>query len=153
MQIKFESIKLKMRFMKIHTLWLLQQYGTRHSCLFVQSISASTYPVGGVGPTIFTMIRKILHFYINTPATRNFCHAIICSENSFYFSSQILRIMRTKFGFNRNNQTHFLSFYFDSQRKKLVWPNKEQIYIRAEKKYSHTDDTFTIDRKLPRFSG
>ena len=85
-----------------------------HSCLFVQSISASTYPVGGVGPTIFTMIRKILHFYINTSATRHSCHAIICSENSFYFSSQILRIMRTKFGFNRNNQTHFLSFYVDS---------------------------------------
>ena len=54
-----------------------------HSCLFVQSISASTYPVGGVGPTIFTMIRKILHFYINTPATRHFYHATICSENSF----------------------------------------------------------------------
>ena len=54
-----------------------------HSCLFVHSISASTYPVGGVGPTIFTMIRKILHFYINTPATRNYYHATICSENSF----------------------------------------------------------------------
>ena len=54
-----------------------------HSCLFVQSISASTYPVGGVGPTIFTMIRKILHFYINTSATRNYYHATICSENSF----------------------------------------------------------------------
>ena len=137
--------------MKIHTVWLLQQQGTA-AFLFSPLVRRLTLWAGSV-PTIFTMIRKILHFYINTPATRNFCHAIICSENSFYFSSQILRIMRTKFGFNRNNQTHFLSFYVDSQGKKLVWPNKEQIYIRAEKKYSHTDDTFTIDRKLPRFSG
>ena len=64
-----------------------------------------------------------------------------------------LAIASQPFGFNQNNQTHFLSSYVDSVGKKLVWPNKEQIYIRAEKKYSHTDDTFTIDRKLPRFSG
>ena len=139
--------------MKIHTTWLLQQQGTRHSCLFVQSISASTYPVGGAGPTIFTMIRKILHFYINTSATRHFCHAIICSENSFYFSSQILRIMRTKFGCNQKNHTHFLSFYVDSQGKKLVWPNKEQIYIRAEKKYSNTDDTVILLRLIGSYRG
>ena len=56
-----------------------------HSCLFVQSISASTYPVGGVGPTIFTMIRKILHFYINTSATRHFCHAIIVQKTVSIF--------------------------------------------------------------------
>ena len=64
-----------------------------HSCLFVHSISASTYPVGGVGPTIFTMIRKILHFYINTSATTHFYHAIICSENSFA-NSQISKTIK-----------------------------------------------------------
>ena len=40
---------------------------SKASCLFVHSISAPTYPVGGASSLIFTMIRKILHFYINTP--------------------------------------------------------------------------------------
>ena len=50
-----------------------------HSCLFVQSISASTYPVGGVGPHYFhheSQNSTFLHQY--------FCHqALLSCDNMF----------------------------------------------------------------------
>ena len=83
------------------TIYSKAPFTVQASCLFVHSISASTYRLWA-SPLIFTMIRKILHFYINTPS----CHTAteimqqhimplkIITFSFLYFVTKIQRILK-----------------------------------------------------------